>query len=666
MRRLILGAVLGVAALGAALALPTRVAAHALRQSSVPTDGATLDTSPSTVWITFGEEPDPRLSRIEVLDTSGQPHQQGSVSALARDARTLLVAVAPLPKGVYTVSWRTVSRVDGHSAAGTFAFGVGVSAAELASLGATGEAPSFSGDSPQPSGWAIAGRWILYAGLLVLVGAAFTGSVVFSTPPRSALRLLPAAWLFAVVGTVLIVVAQARDAGVGVSDMFDSSIGRNLIERAIPLGAAAVVLVLALRLRGVLRRGAVAALGAGGAAALLVDVLLGHAAAQSGAAANVALQWVHVLAVGVWIGGLAALLLGIRGAPSADKTRAVRRFSTAAGIALAAVAVTGIIRAVVEIGAWDRLTSTAFGRFVIVKIGLIAVLMVLAAVNRYRNVAAASRVLRGLRRVGSAEIAVASLAVLVTAALVNVTPPSTVVASSRQEAAPSVLSVDGSDDATTVRVHLDVSPGMAGFNRFTVSVVDYDTRAPVDAGGVHLRFALNSSRSVGESRLDLTRQTAGVYSATGSNLSLDGTWTVTVLVDRGAQSVEVPLQVTPRVPPQQVTISRIPGEPTLYTVHLSAGRIVQVYLDPDRPGAGIFHATFFDASGNELPVPAATIAMTPAGQSSPTTLSVRQLEPGHFVADVVLTAGTYRFDVSGTTGAGETLTAHLDLTPGTQ
>src|SRR2546426_757383 len=144
MRRLILGAVLGVATLGAALALPTRVAAHALRQSSVPTDGATLDTSPATVSITFGEEPDPRLSRIEVLDTSGQPHQQGSVSALAGDARTLLVAVAPLPKGVYTVSWRTVSRVDGHSAAGTVAFGRGVSAPAPASPGATGGPPSAS------------------------------------------------------------------------------------------------------------------------------------------------------------------------------------------------------------------------------------------------------------------------------------------------------------------------------------------------------------------------------------------------------------------------------------------------------------------------------------------------------------------------------------------
>ena len=57
-------------------------------------------------------------------------------------------------------------------------------------------------------------------------------------------------------------------------------------------------------------------------------------------APSVAAQWVHVVAVVRVGGGLAALLLGIRGAPSDEKAAAVRRFSTVAAPALAAIVAT--------------------------------------------------------------------------------------------------------------------------------------------------------------------------------------------------------------------------------------------------------------------------------------------------------------------------------------
>ena len=663
MRRLLLAGAVLVAATVVAL-LPLPAAAHALRQSSVPADGATLQASPATVSVTFGEEPDAGLSRIEVLDTSGQAYQQGAAMPAPGDPRTLVVAVRHLPRGVYTVSWRTVSRIDGHTAAGTFAFGVGVNAEEVAASGSGGTPASFSGDSPRPSAMAVAGRWALYAGLLLLIGAASVAVLVFASAPRATLRLLPAGWLVAAAGTVLVVVAQARDAGVGLGDLAGSSLGRHALERAIPLAAGGLALLVALARTGAVRRWSVAAAGMAAAAAMLVDVLLGHAAAGSDPLLNTLLQWVHITAVGVWLGGLGALLAGIRGTPGAEKGRAVRRFSAAAGIALGVVAGTGIVRAAVEIGSWGRVTSTTFGQLVLLKLLLVAVLAALGALNRYRHVGASSRVLTGLRRVGGTELAVGSLAVLVTAALVNVTPPVSVAAAPGSQQASQVLTVNGSDSATTVRLRLDISPGIAGFNRFTATVVDYDTRQPVAADSVSLRFSLQGARSVGESELALKPQGQGTWSASGANLSLDGTWTVTALVARGAASVEVPLTVTPRVPPQQVTVSRVPGEPTLYTVHLSAGRTVQVYLDPDRPGSDILHATFFDASGNELPLPTATMSVTPPGGGAPESLSVHQLEPGHFVGDLTAVAGTYRVDITGTAGDGTTLTAHLTLTPG--
>ena len=77
---------------------------------------------------------------------------------------------ANLPDGVYTVAWRTVSAVDGHLATGSFAFGIGVAPP------ANGSGSGSSGaTSAGPSAGAIFARWLLYLGLVGLLGLAVFG-----------------------------------------------------------------------------------------------------------------------------------------------------------------------------------------------------------------------------------------------------------------------------------------------------------------------------------------------------------------------------------------------------------------------------------------------------------------------------------------------------------
>jgi copper transport protein len=657
MRRRVLAGIAAVAALWGALGSPPSVAAHALRQSSDPGDGATLQQSPPVVSITFGEEPDAKLSTIEVLDTAGQQHQQGAAQALPNDPRTLRVAVNHLDKGVYTVAWRTVSAVDGHTAAGAFTFGVGVDAAAVAA--APPPSSAYTG-STRPSDLAVAGRWLLYIGLFALLGATFTRIVVADAARPAPPVALGGAWLVAIAGVLVVSGAQASDAGVTWSQLFSTSIGHSLTQRLVPLAITGLALSVSVAGPVRVRRAALAIAGAGAAASLLADVVNSHAAAGSYSVINDLLQWVHAVAGGIWLGGLAFLLLGVRGEPSQVKARSVRRFSAAALVAVLAVVATGIVRAVVEVGSWGSVLTTDYGRLIVIKSTLLTVLVVLGAINRLRSVPAASQSLRGLRRVSTGELAVAAGALLFAAALVNVAPPSSAQAA---PPGPPAVVAQGNDFATTVRLSLQVSPGSAGFNQFSGTVTDYDTGQPVDASSVELRFSLPAQPSLGESTLTLTRTSAGSYTARGGNLSLDGTWTVTALVVRGASSVEVPLQVTPRVTPPKIDVSRIAGLPTLYTIHLTQQRTVQVYLDPDRPGNDIFHATFFDANGNELPVTSASIAFAPAGQSA-AALQTRMLEPGHYVANVSVGAQKYGFDITGTTSTGETVSTHIDLTPG--
>src|SRR3984885_9777336 len=101
-----------------------------------------------------------------------------------------------------------------------------------------------------------------------------------------------------------------------------------------------------------------------------VDAAASHAGAQAPVAVNLIAQWAHIVAAGVWIGGLLTLVLAVRGQPSETKGRAVRRFSTTAGIAIVVVALTGTFRAVIEVGSIGQLFSTAFGLLVVVKVAL--------------------------------------------------------------------------------------------------------------------------------------------------------------------------------------------------------------------------------------------------------------------------------------------------------
>ena len=249
----------------------------------------------------------------------------------------------------------------------------------------------------------------------------------------------------------------------------------------------------------------------------------------------------------------------MRGEANDATARTARRYSHLATAGIATVGVSGLLRAIAEVGTVDNLVSTDFGRLVIAKTALLGLLALLGALNHFVNVPAAGRTLRGLRRAGSAELLVGATVLVLSASLVNLAPPVEAVgggpAASPSTAGPAPtaapLVVAGSDFGTSVRLSLAVYPGMAGFNTFLARATDYDTGAPVPATSLSLRFSLPARPDIGESRLDLAPSAAeaGLFAASGANLSIDGTWSVTALVVNGLAFVEVPLSVTTRCTP---------------------------------------------------------------------------------------------------------------------
>lgn len=114
-----------LAALGAALALvlgaPSAALAHDRLISSDPADGATLETAPEAITLTFSDEP---------LDVSPQVRITGDDGTVLVDGAPSVegtTATMPLPDGLpaghATVQWRVVS-TDGHPIEGELGFDV--------------------------------------------------------------------------------------------------------------------------------------------------------------------------------------------------------------------------------------------------------------------------------------------------------------------------------------------------------------------------------------------------------------------------------------------------------------------------------------------------------------------------------------------------------------
>jgi copper transport protein len=655
-RSLIVAATMAV---GAALGLPLTAAAHALPQTAIPPEGAEVQTAPKVVEITFGETPDPKLSSITVVNGSGVSVDAGPTVVVPGHPLELEVSLKPIGTGVYTVTWKTVSETDGHLATGAYAFGVGESAAN-----ANAHA-SRSVVSPPPSVLAVVGRWLFFIGVMGTIGVASTCLFALEDLPDWTGRILGGAWISGAIGLACVVEAQREAAGVGLGSLFSTSLGAIAIERIATMAVTGLAVIAVSVVPTAPKRVAVTLAGIGAAASMWVDVAASHAGAQAPVALNLIAQWAHVAASGVWIGGLLVLILAIRGRPSELKGRAVRRFSTIAGIAIVLVALTGTFRAVIEVGSIGQLFGTAFGVLVLIKVGLFLILAALGAINRYRNVPRSASVLRGLRRVGSTEVMIGTAVVVVAAALVNVAPP-VASAAAISTARSSQLVVTGSDFATTVKVRLTVSPGTAGFNNFVLRVTDYDTGATVHATSVQLEFTQPLRPQLGESTLTLKRQSDGSFAARGGNLAVAGIWEVAAIIENATSSTEVHLQITTITTPPIVTATRFAGLPTLYSIQLQSGGLAQVYIDPDKAGADEVHVTFFTNSNetSEIHIASLTVGMTPPGRP-PTILVSRRLDPiGHFVADATVPPGATRYDIIATTAGGAAIATYVTITPG--
>ena len=627
-----------------------RVSGHAGLRASDPRDGVRLGDTPKQIQLFFFERPEIVLSSIQVLDNTGAAYHVGSPQAVAEDPLSLSIPVRPLKPGIYIVHWRIVSAIDGHVTAGSYAFGVRVSPGS-ASAAATNTYPA-------TSRFEIAARAILLLGLILVVGAAASELGGFGgTRP---IALIACGWLITMSGLALLAGAQMRNTGISAGDLSRTAIGRALLWRGVAVGAVAAFLGIAYRarLRGWPRAqsGATVMVGIASLAAIAVHVRAGHAAAVPRLPLlAIGVQWLHFAAAGVWIGGLTALMLAIRGEPGPTKAAAVRRFSTVAAAALIVVLITGTARALQEIGEWKQVIATSYGQAVLLKGLLLFIIAGFGAINRWHGVPAVATNLRRLRRVASAELSL-MIAVIAVAGVLGALPPPS--AGGLVEVG--TIEVSGADFATGVRATLTGASDQPGPNRFAVRVADYDSKASIRDARVSLRFTPVDDPGVAPTSLRLDPGAGELYTGSGSNLSFEGRWRVGVLIERSGTSMEVPLDVEVRGAPLAVITDRRPGRPPRYSVTIRGEGSIWISPDPERAGPATLHITSIDLLSEFRPIEAVVVTAAARG-GSVRPLAVHRIDGSNFTADVDLQPGVNTIVVVARATNGARLRAAVDI-----
>ncbi|MCE9523255.1 MAG: copper homeostasis membrane protein CopD [Alphaproteobacteria bacterium] len=172
------------------------------------------------------------------------------------------------------------------------------------------------------------------------------------------------------------------------------------------------------------------------AAALTAIALTGHTQMQEGKTllVHIGSDVLHLLAAGAWLGGISALLmlLGAARTGGEDDERAaataLQRFSPVGYLVVATLIATGVLNSLFMFGKVSAVIEAPYGRWLLLKLALFAVMLALAASNRFSLVpkldAAATRApaLRNLTRTVTLEQFV-GLGVLAVVAILGMTEP---------------------------------------------------------------------------------------------------------------------------------------------------------------------------------------------------------------------------------------------------
>ncbi len=370
-----------------ALSLPAGPAnAHADLLRTDPASGSVVQSLPQAVTLTFSEDVQPVVSQMQVIAPDGSRADDERVSEEATSTVRIPLRTDG-PDGTYAVSYRVVSD-DGHPMTGVVTFSLRVPSA-VPPVPVDLVAPAVDRSLSLAMG---AAGFLAVAGLVLVVGPMLFLLRLWpaGVSRRGAGRLAQIALGLIAASTVAELYLQApygaggtsfAASGDAIHEVLVSRYGLIHIARLVLLAAMAVPLarVVAGRAGWVGRiSSAVLTL-----LALATWPLSGHPRTSALPILTVVADAIHVGALALWLGGLVTLLAFVLPrAPETELSRILPAWSRWAQWTVVALVTGGVVEAVVEVRGFGQLVDTTYGRLILVKVGVLAVVLLVAAYSR--------------------------------------------------------------------------------------------------------------------------------------------------------------------------------------------------------------------------------------------------------------------------------------------
>jgi len=485
------------------------VSAHPFTDETIPNLSSNAPTGVSEVVVFFSEPIELDFSTLKVLDNNGNQIDNKDTSYY-QDEKSLIVTTSPLEDGVYTVTTKVLSKIDGHLVPGAFLFAVGdvVIDPKLLENQSSADLIFF------PEAGA---RFPGLVGQTIVLGVIMASLIIWGTQNKQSIKeelekiefthhqkfmsITGIGLMLIFISNILMIAVQTVRLETSPIEAIQTNFGSIWLLRM----AITIVLLgiwFGLDRKKTLTKNAQIPMLIAMLALIGTSSLIGHGAA-SGETPALILDYIHNLVAAVWIGGIFyfvfALLPTLSKLKETNKEKMslalIPRFSIAFVISIGIVIITGPLLMWYLESDVGLITESVYGQLIILKIAIAGVMIGLGGFFQFRVQRIAEKnfhsgkinVHKKLKRSLKVDAALGVVLLGVVALLTNGTLPEGELQNvNAQEIVYGFKTVEFTDNA---KFEIQISPFSSGINTILVKVSDFDNIPIYDSNQLKVKIA---------------------------------------------------------------------------------------------------------------------------------------------------------------------------------
>ena len=485
------------------------VSAHPFTEETIPSLASNAPTGTSEVIVFFSEPVDINFSEVKVLDNNGNQIDNKDTNYY-EDELSLIVTTPPLEDGVYTVTTKVLSKVDGHLVPNAFLFAVGNIVIDPALL----ELENTSELVFLPEAGA---RFPGIVGQTIVLGVVIASLIIWGTQNKQSIReelekienihhgkfmsITGIGLGLIFISDILMIVVQTIRLETSPLDAIQTDFG-NIWAIRMVITIILLGIWFGLDRKKILSKKNQIPLLIASLALIATSSLIGHGAA-SGETPALILDYIHNLVAAVWIGGIFYFVFTLLPTFSQLKESnrekmslvLIPRFSIAFIIAIGIVIITGPTLMWFLESDVGLITESVYGQLILIKIAIAAIMVVLGGFFQFRLQRNAEKnfssgkisVHKKLKRTLKIDAVLGIILLGVVALLTNGTLPAGEI--QQVDAQEIVYGFKTIEFTENVKFDIDITPFSSGANTILIKTSDFEGNPLKDSNQVKVKIS---------------------------------------------------------------------------------------------------------------------------------------------------------------------------------